>query len=191
MLNSGAWKPSLLCWGCEWQKENSQPKKTACSCQNEPLPVHKSDTLRVGTVQVGLPERARKNPKDQLQISMHPCVCLESFGAHLEPRGNGIKAHFCSRDMQLTSPQREHTHLTKPRHNSGGLRGPKDMAGPNSTKHNLIFSKSEHFELCISIIMDPCLGPSVYVSCSRWLLQRMAPALNWSVTVTRKIPFLA
>lgn len=49
--------------------------------------VNKSNAHRVGMAQAGSPERPRKSPKDQLQTSRHSCVCLESFGAHLEPRG--------------------------------------------------------------------------------------------------------
>lgn len=80
LLNSRAWKPCSAGVVSGRRKIPSPRRLPAVAKMNHCL-VHKSDALWVRTVQDGLPERPRKNPKDQLQISRHPSVCLESFGA--------------------------------------------------------------------------------------------------------------
>lgn len=64
-----------------------RPRRLPTTAKTNHCLVNKSNAHRVGMVQAGLPERPRKSPKDRLQASRHSCVCLESFGAHLEPRG--------------------------------------------------------------------------------------------------------
>lgn len=106
-----------------------RPRLPAIAKMNHCL-VNKSNAHRVGMAQAGSPERPRKSPKDQLQALS--CLSWKLWCPPRAQRYEQLKACFCSRSVQFTSPQEKTYCVTKPKQNSAGLKGPY-IRGPTPT----------------------------------------------------------